>query len=141
MIRPETKYARSGGVHVACQVVGDGLIDIVFVQGFISNLEVQWEDTGLAHLFNRLGSFARLIVFDKRGSGPSDRASDMPDRSDSVPWLSCPTDSPANHAASVSRDTIRHARWRVSSRSEGTTAPGRSRDGLAPAVGATTAAS
>ena len=78
MIRPETKYARSGDVHIAYQVIGDGPIDIVFVQGFISNLEVQWEDPGLTHLFNRLGSFARLIVFDKRGSGLSDRTIDMP---------------------------------------------------------------
>ena len=78
MIRPETRYARSGDVHIAYQVVGEGPIDIVFVQGFISNLEVQWEDPGLTHLFNRLGSFARLIVFDKRGSGLSDRVTDMP---------------------------------------------------------------
>ena len=79
MVRPETRYAKSGGVHIAYQVVGDGPIDVVFVQGFISNLEVQWEDPGLTHLFSRLGSFARLIVFDKRGSGLSDRVSDMPD--------------------------------------------------------------
>ncbi len=78
MIRPETRYARSADVHIAYQVVGEGPIDIVFVQGFISNLEVQWEDPGLTHLFNRLGSFARLIVFDKRGSGLSDRVNDMP---------------------------------------------------------------
>jgi pimeloyl-ACP methyl ester carboxylesterase len=78
LIRPETRYARSADVHIAYQVLGDGPIDIVFVQGFISNLEVQWEDPGLTHLFNRLGSFARLIVFDKRGSGLSDRVSDMP---------------------------------------------------------------
>jgi pimeloyl-ACP methyl ester carboxylesterase/DNA-binding CsgD family transcriptional regulator len=78
MIRPETRYARSSDVHIAYQVFGDGPIDIVFVQGFISNLEVQWEDPGLTHLFNRLGSFARLIVFDKRGSGLSDRVIDMP---------------------------------------------------------------
>jgi pimeloyl-ACP methyl ester carboxylesterase len=65
-------------VHIAYQVVGDGPIDIVFVQGFISNLEVQWEDPGLTHLFNRLGTFARLIAFDKRGSGLLDRVSDMP---------------------------------------------------------------
>ena len=78
MIRPETRYARSADVHIAYQVVGNGPIDIVFVQGFISNLEVQWEDSGLTHLFNRLGAFARLIVFDKRGSGLSDRVSDMP---------------------------------------------------------------
>jgi pimeloyl-ACP methyl ester carboxylesterase/DNA-binding CsgD family transcriptional regulator len=78
LVRPETKYARSGDVHIAYQVVGDGPIDVVFVQGFISNLEVHWEDPGLTHLFNRLGSFARLIVFDKRGSGLSDRVTDMP---------------------------------------------------------------
>jgi pimeloyl-ACP methyl ester carboxylesterase len=77
--RPETKYARSGDVHIAYQVLGSGPIDIVFVQGFISNLEVQWEDPGLSHLFSRLGAFARLIVFDKRGSGLSDRVNDMPD--------------------------------------------------------------
>lgn len=79
MFRPETRYARSGDVHIAYQVVGDGPFDIVFVQGFISNLEVHWEDPGLSHLFNRLGSVARLIVFDKRGSGLSDRVNDMPD--------------------------------------------------------------
>ena len=71
MLRPETRYARSGDVHIAYQVVGDGPFDIVFVQGFISNLEVHWEDPGLSHLFNRLGSIARFIVFDKRGSGLS----------------------------------------------------------------------
>ena len=53
MFRPETRYARSGDVHIAYQVVGDGPFDIVFVQGFISNLEVHWEDPGLSHLFNR----------------------------------------------------------------------------------------
>ena len=78
MLRPETRYARSGDVHIAYQVVGDGPFDIVFVQGFISNLEVHWEDPGLSHLFHRLGALARLIVFDKRGSGLSDRVNDMP---------------------------------------------------------------
>ncbi len=79
MTRPETRYARSGDVHIAYQTVGGGPIDVVFVQGFISNLEVQWEEPGLTHLFNRLSGFSRLIVFDKRGSGLSDRVSDMPD--------------------------------------------------------------
>src|ERR1700722_8661937 len=79
MLRPETRYARSGDVHIAYQVVGDGPFDIVFVQGFISNLEVHWEDPGLSHLFNRLGSISRFIVFDKRGSGLSDPGNDMPD--------------------------------------------------------------
>ena len=78
MTRADTHYARSGDVHIAYQVVGDGPIDVVFVQGFISNLEIHWEDPGLTHLFNRLGGFARLILFDKRGSGLSDRVGDMP---------------------------------------------------------------
>ena len=78
LVRPETRYAKSGDVHIAYQVVGNGPIDVVFVQGFISNLEVHWEDPGLTHLFSRLGAFARLIVFDKRGSGVSDRVNDMP---------------------------------------------------------------
>ncbi|MBV8612226.1 MAG: alpha/beta fold hydrolase [Acetobacteraceae bacterium] len=78
MTRPETRYAKSGDVYIAYQTVGDGPIDVVFVQGFISNLEVQWEEPGLIHLFNRLSGFSRLIVFDKRGSGLSDRVGDMP---------------------------------------------------------------
>ena len=79
MPRPQTRYARSGDVHIAYQVMGSGPIDIVFVQGFISNLEIHWEHPGLAHLFTRLAAFARLIVFDKRGSGLSDRTTGMPD--------------------------------------------------------------
>ncbi len=79
MLRPETRYAKSGDVHIAYQVLGHGPFDVVFVQGFISNLEVHWEDPGLCHLFSRLGSFSRLVLFDKRGSGLSDRVTDMPD--------------------------------------------------------------
>jgi pimeloyl-ACP methyl ester carboxylesterase/DNA-binding CsgD family transcriptional regulator len=74
----ETHYARSGDAHIAYQVLGHGPIDIVFVQGFISNLEVQWEEPGLAHLLSRLAGFGRLILFDKRGSGLSDRVPEMP---------------------------------------------------------------
>ena len=78
MVASETRYARSGEVHVAYQVLGDGPVDIVFVQGFISNLEVQWEEPGLAHLLHRLAGLGRLILFDKRGSGLSDRVPEMP---------------------------------------------------------------
>jgi DNA-binding CsgD family transcriptional regulator len=65
---PETRYAKSGDVHVAYQVLGDGSIDLVFVPGFISNLEHQWEEAGFSHLLHRLASFCRLILFDKRGT-------------------------------------------------------------------------
>ena len=71
---PETRYAKtSDGVHVAYQVVGAGPVDVVFVMGWTSNIEALWEEPAVARFFNRLGSFARLIVFDKRGTGLSDR--------------------------------------------------------------------
>lgn len=71
---PETRYAKtSDGVHIAYQVVGGGPVDMVFVMGWASNIEALWEEPAVARFFNRLGSFARLIVFDKRGTGLSDR--------------------------------------------------------------------
>jgi pimeloyl-ACP methyl ester carboxylesterase/DNA-binding CsgD family transcriptional regulator len=78
---PETRYARSGDVRIAYQVIGNGPIDLVFVPGFLSNLEVHWEDPGYGHLLQRLGAFTRLIQFDKRGTGLSDRVDnrDLPD--------------------------------------------------------------
>ena len=73
MQTPTTRYAKSGEVRVAYQVVGHGPVDLVFVPGFISNLEIHWEDPGFSHLLTRLGAFARVIQFDKRGTGLSDR--------------------------------------------------------------------
>ncbi|MGH7879603.1 MAG: alpha/beta fold hydrolase, partial [Candidatus Binataceae bacterium] len=73
MTVPETRYAKSGDVRIAYQVIGHGPLDLVFVPGYISNLEVQWEDPGFTHLLNRLSAFTRLILLDKRGTGLSDR--------------------------------------------------------------------
>ena len=70
---PQIAYARSGDVHVAYQVVGDGPIDIVLVGGFVTNLEVLWENPGYRRFCERLASFSRLLLFDKRGMGLSDR--------------------------------------------------------------------
>lgn len=67
------RYARSGDVHIAYKVLGHGPIDIVLVLGWISHLEAMAEDPAVAHFFDRLASFARVIVFDKRGTGLSDR--------------------------------------------------------------------
>jgi class 3 adenylate cyclase len=75
---PETHYARSGEVRIAYQVLGDGPMDLVFVPGFISNLDVYWEEPTLARFLTRLGSFSRLILFDKRGTGLSDRVGTLP---------------------------------------------------------------
>jgi pimeloyl-ACP methyl ester carboxylesterase/DNA-binding CsgD family transcriptional regulator len=70
---PETRYAKSGDVRIAYQVTGHGPLDLVFVPGFISNIEVHWDNPGFRHLLTRLSSFTRLITFDKRGTGLSDR--------------------------------------------------------------------
>src|SRR5262249_50793242 len=72
MTPPETRYARSGDVRIAYQVVGNGPFDLVFVPGFVSNIELFWE-TPWANVFSRLATFCRLIIFDKRGTGLSDR--------------------------------------------------------------------
>ena len=75
---PATKYAQSGDIFIAYQVSGNGPIDIVFAPGFISHLEHMWEDTRHARFFHGLESFARLIRFDKRGTGLSDRSVGFP---------------------------------------------------------------
>jgi pimeloyl-ACP methyl ester carboxylesterase/class 3 adenylate cyclase len=78
-MRPETRYARSGDVSVAYQVLGDGPFDLVFAPGFVSNVEYGWEDPTVEQFYRRLASFCRLIIFDKRGTGLSDRVSGVPD--------------------------------------------------------------
>ena len=70
--RSETRYARSGDLSIAYQVVGDGPFDLVYVPGWVSNIELMWEEPGLARFLERLASFSRLILFDKRGTGLSD---------------------------------------------------------------------
>ena len=75
---PETRYAKSGGNDVAYQVMGDGPIDLVYVPGFVSHLEVLMEWPLYANFFKRLSSFCRLILFDKKGTGMSDRTGPIP---------------------------------------------------------------
>src|SRR5215212_9358559 len=71
---PETMYARSGDVNIAYQVIGDAPLDLVFVMGWVSHLEYFWREPSFARFLTRLASFSRLILFDKRGTGLSDRA-------------------------------------------------------------------
>ena len=72
---PRTRYARSGGVSIAYQVVGEGPFDLIWVPGWISNVEASWEVPEYARFLTRLASFCRLILFDKRGTGLSDGVS------------------------------------------------------------------
>jgi pimeloyl-ACP methyl ester carboxylesterase/class 3 adenylate cyclase len=75
---PKTRYAQSGDVNIAYQVTGDGPFDVVYVPGFVSHVELAWEIRSLGEVFGRLSSFCRLIRFDKRGTGMSDRVAGAP---------------------------------------------------------------
>ncbi len=84
---PETRFAQSGSVSVAYQVVGDGPIDMIFVPGIVSNVELGHEHSGYTEFFKLLSRFCRVATFDKRGQGLSDRISGAPtleDRADDV---------------------------------------------------------
>jgi class 3 adenylate cyclase/pimeloyl-ACP methyl ester carboxylesterase len=79
-VEAETRYAKADdGVHIAYQVIGEADLDLVVVPGFISHVEAQWEEPRLARFLRRLASFSRLIMFDKRGTGMSDRTDRLPD--------------------------------------------------------------
>ncbi len=77
-MRQRTKYAKSGDINIAYQVIGEGPLDLVYVPGWISHLEYAWESPDYARFFRRLSSFCRLILFDKRGTGLSDREVGFP---------------------------------------------------------------
>ena len=72
-MKPETRYAKSGDVHIAYQVTGSGPIDVVLIPGFMSHLDADWDSPVRTRLLQRLSSFCRLIRLDKRGTGLSDR--------------------------------------------------------------------
>jgi pimeloyl-ACP methyl ester carboxylesterase len=87
--RPETRYTKSGDLNIAYQVLGDGSRDLVYVPGWISNVELMWDEPAHAHVLDRLASFSRLILFDKRGTGlsdpvPLDRLPTLEERMDDV---------------------------------------------------------
>jgi class 3 adenylate cyclase len=73
MTPPETRYAKSGELRIAYQVAGSGPFDLVYVPGFVSNIDLLWESPEWAYFLGRLSAFSRLILFDKRGTGLSDR--------------------------------------------------------------------
>ena len=76
-MRPKTNYTKSGTIFIAYQVVGEGHIDLVFVPGWVSNIDLMWEDPRMSDFLIKLSAFTRLILFDKRGTGLSDRVSEV----------------------------------------------------------------
>src|SRR5580658_4923594 len=77
-MQPVTRYAKSGDVHIAYQVFGEGPLNLVLVPPFVSNIETYWESPDLARWLLRLASYARVVMFDKRGTGVSDRVAELP---------------------------------------------------------------
>lgn len=75
---PETRYAKSGDVSIAYQVLGKGQPDLVYVMGWVSNIEYYWQEPLMNRFLRKLSSFSRLIVFDKRGTGLSDKVAELP---------------------------------------------------------------
>ena len=76
--RPDTRYAKSGDLHIAYQVLGDGPFDLVYAPGFISHVEMNWESPYWSRVLGHLSRFCRVIIFDKRGTGLSDRVGGWP---------------------------------------------------------------
>jgi pimeloyl-ACP methyl ester carboxylesterase/class 3 adenylate cyclase len=77
-MQPDTRYAKSGDVHIAYQVFGDGPLNLVLAPPFVSNIENYWDEPEFASWLGRLGSYARVVMFDKRGTGMSDRVAEVP---------------------------------------------------------------
>ncbi len=97
---PETRYAKADdGVHVAYQIFGEGPIDVVVIPGFISHVELAWEDPTLAFFLRRLASFSRVIMFDKRGTGMSDRTERLPDADRRMLDIEAVMDAAGSHDA------------------------------------------
>ena len=84
MEAPPVRYAKSGDVHIAYQVIGSGAIDLVLIPGLFSNIDHHWQEPGFARFLRRVASFTRLIVVDPRGTGLSDRALQYPPMEDQV---------------------------------------------------------
>ena len=100
-VQPDTQYARISGVSIAYQVVGDGPFDLVYVPGWVSNVELTWEDPRRAAFFKRLASFSRLILFDKRGTGLSDRVSGIANLETRMDDVRAVMDAAGSHRAAV----------------------------------------
>jgi pimeloyl-ACP methyl ester carboxylesterase len=96
---PPVRYAKSGDVNIAYQVIGSGAIDLVLIPGLFSNIDHHWEEPGFARFLRRLASFTRLIVVDPRGTGLSDRAQQYPPMEDQVDDLLSVLDAVGSRSA------------------------------------------
>ena len=115
MAAPTTRYAKSEGVHVAYQEFGDGPANVVVVPGFVSHIENYWTHPDFTLWLDQLGSFARVVMFDKRGTGLSDRVSDLPGMDERMDDVRAVMDAVGMKRAAVF-GTPKAALWRRCSR-------------------------
>jgi pimeloyl-ACP methyl ester carboxylesterase len=99
--RPETRYAESGELSIGYQVMGDGPIDLVFVPGLLSHIDLIWSFPASERFFKRLSAFSRLIVYDKRGQGVSDPPADVPTLEDDMADLKAVLDAVGSEKAAL----------------------------------------
>ena len=100
-MQPETRYAKSGDVHIAYQVFGEGPINLVIAPFFVSNVEHFWDEPDVSRWLLRMASFARVVMFDKRGTGMSDRVTEMPGLDQRMDDLRAVMDAVAMEQAAV----------------------------------------
>lgn len=100
-MRPEVEYARSGGTSIAYQVLGEGSRDLVFVPGFVSHLDLAWDEPFLARFLRGLATFSRLIWFDKQGTGLSDPGSRVPSLEDGADDIRAVMDAAGSERAAL----------------------------------------
>ena len=100
-MQPDTRYAKSGNVHIAYQVFGDGPINLAIVPGFVSNIELFWDQAELARFLLRMASYARVVIFDKRGTGASDRVAGIPHLDERIDDLRSVMDAAGMEQAAV----------------------------------------
>jgi pimeloyl-ACP methyl ester carboxylesterase len=98
---PDTLYAKSGDLSIAYQVVGGGNIDLVFVMGWVSNVEYFWQEPSMSRFLARLSSFSRLILFDKRGTGLSDKTKNLPTLEERMDDLRAVMDAVGSQKAAI----------------------------------------
>ena len=101
MPAPQTRYAKSGDVNVAYQVVGEGPIDLLFAPGFVSHVDLYWADPMLTSFMRRLASFSRLIIFDKPGTGASDPVASVPTLEERVEDMRAVLDAAGSERAAL----------------------------------------
>jgi len=99
--RSPVRYVSNNGIHIAYQIIGNGPVDLLFIHGFISNLELAWEDAEYTDFFEQLGKFARVILFDKRGTGLSDRIQGAPSLEDTLSDALCVLNAAASNQTFV----------------------------------------